>query len=160
MQGFISYSHYDYAVCKELLTHLRTTEGKFPPLEFWHDERIHAGDHWSKEIEEAIARAELFIFLASPQFLASDYIFGKEIPAIKRQLRVCKGKAISVMLRNCDPEFALGSTQAVPTLAKLVVPIEKWEPRNDGFDTARDQIDAAIEHHFGRKPRRARWPRA
>ena len=158
MDGFISYAHDDHAVFGRLRTHLRSTEQKFG-LSLWHDKGIKAGQHWNKEIEEAIARASVFILLVSPAFLASGYIYGTEIPAIKRQLRACKGKAISVLLRDCAWDFAVGATQAVPTLDGQARPIEDWKPHNKGYNTARSQIDEAIAHHFGLQPRKPRWPR-
>ena len=158
VDGFVSYAHDDLAVCGKLLTHLRPVERKFG-LSLWRDERLKAGHHWNKEIEEAIARADVFIMLVSPEFLGSDYIYDTEIPAIKRRLRACKGKAISVLVRDCDWEFAVGATQAVPSFERRARPIEDWMPHNKGYDTARSQIDDAIAHHFGLKPRKSRWPR-
>ena len=158
MNGFISYASVDRDACRAFRIDLSTTERKFG-IAIWHDEHIRAGDHWHKEIGDAIARADLFLFLVSPQFLASNYIHMHEIPAIKRRLRVSKSKAISVLLRPCDPEFALGRTQLVPSDAETLKPVEKWRPHSDGFNAARDQIDTAITHYFGLTPRRSRWTR-
>lgn len=157
VKGFISYAHEDHAVLGQLLTHLRPTEWKFR-LTFWHDAHIEAGHHWDQKIEDAIAVAEVFILLASPAFLGSRFIHDTEIPAIKRRMRVCKGKVIPVLVRDCAWEYELGAMQAVPSDNGRSRPIEDWKPRNKGYDTARDQIDKAIAGHFGLKPRQRKWP--
>lgn len=158
MDGFISYANVDFKVCETLRVHLRPLERKFK-LALWHDDRLKAGHHWNEEIAEAIVRAQVFIMLVSPGFLASDYIWSTELPAIKRRLKACKGKAISVLVQDCDWEFAVGSVQAVPSRDRRTLPIEGWRPRNKGYDTARAQIDDAIGDHFGLRPRRPSWPR-
>jgi hypothetical protein len=158
VDGFVSYAHDDLLACGRLLTQLKPVERKYG-LSLWHDKRLKAGHHWSNEIEDAIGRADVFILLVSPEFVGSDYIFGTELPAIKRRLRACKGKAISVVVRDCDWEFACGPTQAVPSFERRLLPIEDWTPHNKGYNTARLEIDAAIADHFGLRPRKPRWPR-
>jgi TIR domain len=158
VDGFVSYSHDDVSACARLLTQLKSVERKYG-LALWHDQRLKAGHHWNHEIEEAIGRAEVFILLVSPEFVRSDYIFDTELPAIKRRLRACKGKAISVVVRDCDWEFACGPTQAVPSFERRLLPIKDWKPHNKGYNTARLEIDAAIADHFGLRPRKPRWPR-
>lgn len=158
VDGFISYAHDDVAVCREVLKHLRPTERKFG-LKFWHDSHIAAGHHWNDEIKEAIRRADVFVLLVSPEFLGSDFIYDTEIPEIKRRLEICKGKAISVLVRDCDWEFAVGATQAVPAFEGRTRPIEDWKPRSKGYDAARRQIESAIARHFGMTITSEPWPR-
>jgi|HubBroStandDraft_1064217.scaffolds.fasta_scaffold43798_2 hypothetical protein len=141
-----------------MLTHMRAIERKYG-LKFWTDERILAGHHGDLEIADAIARADVFVLLVSPEFIESDYIFLTELPAIQQRVKSCRGKVISAVIRECDWEFACGPTQAVPLLNRRVLPIERWRPQNKGFDTARSQIDAAIASHFGLRPGSSEWPR-
>jgi hypothetical protein len=129
-------SHDDVSACARLLTQLKPVERKYG-LSLWHDERLKAGHHWNLEIEAAIGRADVFILLVSPEFVGSDYIFDTELPAIKRRLRVCKGEAISVVVRDCDWEFACGPTQAVPSIERRLLPIEDWKPHNKGYNACR-----------------------
>ena len=100
LRGFISYAHEDYAVMSE------------------YDQETKAGSHWDEAIENEIARAEVFVLLATPAFLATAFINKFEIPSIKRRLSVCKGKVIPVLVRACAWEYELGAMQAVPTRAK------------------------------------------
>jgi hypothetical protein len=152
MNGFVSYAHKDHAVLERLLEHVRPVE-RTQSLKFWYDRHIDAGHRWNDEIEKAIDSAEVFVLLASPPFMASTFIFNKEIPAIKKRRRLCKGVVIPVLVRDCGWQAELGSIQAVPSDKGRAVPIERWKPQNVGYDAARDQIDTAICNHFGIKPR-------
>jgi hypothetical protein len=149
MKGFVSYSHEDHRLCGELLTHLRATERECR-IKFWADHRIAAGYDWTDEIANAIKEADVCIMLVSAQFIASDYIYKKEIPAIDKQ-RKSGALVMPVILRECSWQMLSGVLQAVPTISGRVRPITKWSPQNDGFDRARDQITTAIRNKFGIK---------
>lgn len=147
MNGFISYSHQDYLVFNEFKIHLKAVERECG-LHFWADERIAAGYDWTAEIANAIAAAEVCLLLVSAEFIASDYIYAKEIPAIERR-RIDGALVIPVVLRKCSWEMLAGVLQAVPTVYGKVKPIQDWRPHNDGFNQARSQIVKAIQIRFG-----------
>ena len=155
MKGFISYCHSDYGLFKEFRVHLKSVERAFE-LDTWADDRIRAGYYWNAAIEKAIQAAEIFILLASPAFIASDYIYEKEIPAIK--LRHRSGcLVVPVVLSRCFWPMVADALQAVPTENGALVPISDWKPRRNGFDSARAQIGAAIQSYFGIPPRAVGW---
>ena len=78
---FISYSHMDRAFLEQFWTHLSPLEEDYG-LQRWDDSRIQPGDIWLKEIEQALERAQVALLLVSPDFLASDFIRRKELPAL------------------------------------------------------------------------------
>jgi hypothetical protein len=80
---FISYSHQDEKWLERLRTHLNPLESLYG-LERWDDSLIQPGDQWLKEIEAALARAQVALLLVSPDFLASEFIQRKELPALFR----------------------------------------------------------------------------
>ena len=75
---FISYSHKDEAWKDRLVSHL----GVPHLLDLWDDRRIGAGEDWEKEIEEAMAKANVAILLVSRHFLTSNFILKKEVPRL------------------------------------------------------------------------------
>ena len=90
MKGFISYCHEDYRMFRDFRVHLKAIERAFK-LDLWADSRIEAGYYWNDEIRDAIRSSDLFVLLTSPGFIASDYIYDKEIPAIRCVVPRCGG---------------------------------------------------------------------
>src|SRR5436305_379689 len=67
---FISYSHRDVGVAKQLANNLRRLGLKaFDPAS-----EIHAGDDWRKGIQTAIKQSDALILIASPEGLASSWV--------------------------------------------------------------------------------------
>lgn len=146
LKGFISFAHEDFTVAHEFRVHLRSMERAFG-IAFWTDEKIRSGQHWDSTIQRAITAAEVVIMLVSPAYLASDYIHGHEYPAIQAQAH--SGALICpVILSRCNWQPVFGSLQAVPTVSGRIRPIVEWRPQANGFDRAREQIQAAVERHF------------
>ena len=149
MKGFISYAHEDHRLFGELRTHLKATERECG-IQFWADYRITAGYDWTAAIADAIAAADVCLMLVSAQYIGSDYIYEKEIPAIQAR-RANGALVVPVVLRHCSWAMLAGVLQAVPTIDGRVRPIMNWSRHNDGFDRARDQITTAIGTRFGIK---------
>ncbi|KPA15201.1 ATPase AAA [Candidatus Magnetomorum sp. HK-1] len=77
---FICYSREDQKWLTMLLTHLKILA--YEDIECWYDEKIQTGETWEPEIANAIETSHLAICLISTQFLASDYIRTREVPAL------------------------------------------------------------------------------
>ena len=45
----------------------------------WHDRNINAGDEWEREIDKHLDSAQIILLLVSPDFMASDYSYSKEM---------------------------------------------------------------------------------
>ena len=78
---FISYSHKDEAWKDRLVSHLGVLQHE-GLLDLWDDRRIGAGEDWEKEIEEAMAKANVAILLVSRHFLTSYFILEEEVPRL------------------------------------------------------------------------------
>jgi tetratricopeptide (TPR) repeat protein len=81
---FLSYSHRDETWKDRLATHLKALELQ-DDLEVWDDRRIATGDGWLAEIEQAMNRAAVAVLLISPDFLASKFIRGTEVPHLLKR---------------------------------------------------------------------------
>ncbi|HEX5702652.1 MAG TPA: TIR domain-containing protein [Pyrinomonadaceae bacterium] len=78
---FISYSHADEKEKNALLLHLGVLRGA-GLIDLWSDDRISGGSDWQKEIEAAMAEAQVAIFLITANFLTSEFILNKEVPIL------------------------------------------------------------------------------
>jgi len=135
MRVFISYAHVDDALRARLRVHLAALEREGLVLA-WDDREILAGEHWADVIDERLEHADLVLLLVSPDFVASEYCFGREMRrALERHDdpgdRVM---VVPVILRACAWEnLPFGKLQALPPNGAR--PIAGW-PNEDAYFTA------------------------
>jgi len=139
---FISYSHEDEDEKEALLTHLRVL-AKDGLIDVWSDDQIGAGVTWQREVEQAIARAQVAVLLVTASYLASDFIVDDQIPKLlqRRQTKgltifpviakACPWKAVT-WLKQMDarpkhgqPVWREGGRYAQEELASVVGEVEK-----------------------------------
>lgn len=81
---FISYSHRDEKWYQKILLHLspvlRNTE-----IIVFDDSIVRPGEDWRAAIEKAVTTSDMILILASPDYLASDYIQEQELPHLLRR---------------------------------------------------------------------------
>ena len=61
---------------------------------------MRTGDDWLAEITKALQATRVGVLLVSQNFLASDFITTKEIPALLDNVKTEGGKIMSVILRQ------------------------------------------------------------
>jgi formylglycine-generating enzyme required for sulfatase activity len=82
---FISYSRVDrdwVERIRQVMAPLLRQEGN--RVQLWDDSQIQPGDSWLSEIETALAGAQVALLLVSAEFLASEFVMGKEVPELLR----------------------------------------------------------------------------
>jgi hypothetical protein len=140
----------------EFRPHLRAIERAFA-LHFWSDHRIKPGYYWSQTIRSEIEFAEVFILVVSPAFMGSDYIYDKELPAIRDRKKSVGALIVPVILEQCAWAWVCGALQAAPTEGGRLKPIADWGRRTKGFDRARQQIAEALQNYYGLVPNTFDW---
>lgn len=98
---FISYSQQDRSYKDALAQHLRVLQSAEWVEQVWDDTLIAAGEEWEKSIEQAMAKAQLAIFLISADALNSAFINSKEIPALLRRREQEGLLLLPVVARPC-----------------------------------------------------------
>ncbi len=97
-------------------------------LQLWHDGRNSAGDNWAENIDENLNRADIIVFLVSPDFLASDYCYEKEMGRAFEREKQDHTVLVPIIVRECSwKETPLADLQAIPAGAK---PVTRWRPRD------------------------------
>jgi hypothetical protein len=156
MNGFISYSHDDHRTLRDFRTHLRAVERGFD-VSFWSDNRIGAGCHGDAEILRRIAAAQVFVLLISPGFIASDYIYDKEIPAIQERKQSAGALVLPVVLQLCSWQLVCDGLQAVPTDNGRLKPVADWRPRANGLHRACQQIADSVMRRYSIARKTIAW---
>ena len=130
MKVFISYSHKDEEAVERLKTHLAVLE-RDQKLETWHDRRLLAGSTIGREIDEQLEGCELFLAIVSPDFLASDYCYSREMEVALERHHAEQTRVVPIIVEPCDwRSTPLGEIKAVP---KDGEPIAKWGNPNDAY---------------------------
>jgi internalin A len=81
VSAFISYAHADeesYAALKEIKKHLMP-HVRIGNVTLWDDGAIVAGEDWSQAIWRNFEQADIIICMLSPNFIASEFCFKKEL---------------------------------------------------------------------------------
>jgi TIR domain len=145
---FYSYSHKDEGHRDRLETHLSLLRRQ-RLLEEWHDRRIVPGQNWEEILDSNLETSDIIILLISPDFIASDYCYEKEMGcALKRH---DKGEAtvIPVIVRPTDWQSSpFGQLQALPSDVK---PITKWTNRDEAWLDVVKGVRRAIENQRTKK---------
>jgi len=134
---FVSYSHKDDEFRERLEVQLALLKRQ-GVIRVWHDRRIGAGKDIHCEISEHLERADIVLLLVSPDFLASDYCYEREMARAMQRHEEGSARVIPVILRVCDWQSApFGRLKAVPRDGK---PITKFTDRDEGFN----EVSAAL----------------
>ncbi|NPV20371.1 toll/interleukin-1 receptor domain-containing protein [Bradyrhizobium aeschynomenes] len=139
---FFSYSHKDEALRDQLETHLSMLKRQ-GFIETWHDRRITAGEKLDAAISANLERADVVLLLVSPDFLASDYCYDKEMKRAIERHEAGECRVIPVILRPCDWHDApFGGLLAAPKDGK---PITQWPDLDAAFFDVTQAIKGALK---------------
>ncbi len=139
---FLSYSHKDEDLRKELEKHLAALR-RDGVIDIWQDRRIGPGDEFGREISNQLESADIVLLLVSSDFLHSDYCYDIEMKrAMERQIDG-SARVIPVILRPCDwQKTPLGKLNATPTDGK---PVTEHASLDRGFLEIAHAVRTAVE---------------
>lgn len=120
---FFSYSHSDERLRDQLEKQLSMLKRQ-EVIETWHDRRIGAGAEIDQSISEHVENDDVILLLVSPDFLASDYCYDKEMQRAMQRHDAGSAVVIPVILRACEWHGApFGKLLATPTDGR---PVTQW----------------------------------
>lgn len=129
-KAFISYSHRDEKARDRLHTHLATLR-RSGEISAWFDREIFAGSDFDNEIKSTLGNSDLFLALVSPDFLASNYCYEREMAAALMRHDEGSLRVIPIILEPCDwKSTPLGKLKALPKDGK---PISTWTNENVAY---------------------------
>jgi hypothetical protein len=144
---FFSYSHVDENLRDQLEIHLSSLRRQ-GLIDSWHDRRIMAGDDFGQAIDQHIDTADVILLLVSPDFIASDYCYDREMKRAFERHERGDATIIPVILRPCDwHDLPFGKLLATPKDGR---PITKWPNIDEAFQDVVTAIKGSLKKH-GRK---------
>jgi hypothetical protein len=144
---FFSYSHTDEALRDQLENQLAILRRQ-GVIETWHDRRIGAGEEWAAAIDRHVESDDIILLLVSPDFLASDYCYDREMQRAMERHEAGEAIVIPVILRACKWHGApFGKLQAVP---KNGTPVTQMPDRDAALLEVAEAVSAAAEKISGK----------
>lgn len=132
LRAFISYSNKDEKLKDEFKVAVKPLTRSEFNIEFWDNREINAGEEWEKEILTELNRCELIFLLISPDSIASDYIWDKEVPVAIRRHNANEAIVFLVILRPCDwTDLDIAKIEAVPAGGGM--PVTKWDNQDEAW---------------------------
>jgi uncharacterized membrane protein HdeD (DUF308 family) len=151
---FCSYSHRDEEYLNELRTWLRGLERQ-GLIESWHDRKITPGWEWEEAIDKNLRTADVILFLVTPDFMASDYVYEKEIgKAVERHERG-EARVIPIIVRPADWQWTSFGKLRVQALPKDAKPITTWLNRDEAWLDVYRGIRNAVQELLVERQERA-----
>lgn len=152
---FLSYSHQDEKLCKELQKHLIQLE-RAGLINQWYDGKILPGSYWDNDIKANLQQADIILFLLSADFLHSEYIYENEVKQALQQHHNGQSVVIPVMLRKCDIELTpFSSIRGLPDYMEPVCS-KKWASRDEAFFNVQHGIKSVIYREREKKKIRSK----
>ncbi len=143
LRAFLSYSHQDKKA-KEIFQQNLTVMAKKKFITQWHDGLIEPGMRWKEEIEDNLARMDVFVGLLTTAFLASDFIETVELKAARARLAEQDRDFIFVLILVDDislNELDLAEYQILKPGGKAV---SQHASRRAGFDLAQAELEKIV----------------
>lgn len=108
----------------------------------WSDHRIGAGAEWQSTIDSHLEQAAVILFMVSADFLASDYVYGKEMERALERATSGQAIVIPILLRPVDWRSSpLGKFKALPHGGRAIA---LWVDRDEAWmDVARGVREVA-----------------
>lgn len=144
---FYCYARKDRALRDKLDSHL--TGLRRPGLiATWSDGEIIPGTAWEEEIETQLNTADVILLLISPEFLRSDYCYGKEMKRALERHYLKEAWVVPILLRPVDwQDTPFAKLQMLPSGA---LPITRWHDRDEAFENVAQGIRRVVRDLLSR----------
>lgn len=140
---FTSYAHEDEGLKDEMDKYLKVLK-RSGKIDAWNDRELIAGQEWNEGIMNELANANIILLLVSVDFLASDFIWDKELAEAMKRHEAGDAFVVPVILRNCKwTSMPFAKLQALPRNAK---PISEYADRDAAFTEVATGIERLVDH--------------
>ncbi len=144
---FCCYAREDQPLLQSLKAHLMPLQWQ-GLITIWSDTDINAGAEWEEEIKKHLNTAQIILLLVSPDFMASEYCYSKELKRAMERHEQHEARIIPVLLRPTYWKGVLGKFQALPTDAKAV---KSWHDPDEAFFNVAEGIRQMVNTLLAQK---------
>lgn len=146
---FVSYSHQDEAHKDELLKRLKIIQRNLP-IEFWDDRQLFAGTLVDEEIMKRLDAADITCLLISPDFVASDYCWTREMASALERYEQHGKLPVPIIVRRTPSwrDTKIGRHLALPRDGR---PLSDWSTPDDFWGDVETGLRRLIERGIARK---------
>ncbi|MEI8021971.1 MAG: toll/interleukin-1 receptor domain-containing protein, partial [Schlesneria sp.] len=152
LNAFLSYSHADKKA-KNVFQQNLTVMAQNKLITSWHDGLIEPGMRWREEIEENLAKMDVFIGLLTTAFLASDFIRQVELKVAREKLRKEGRDFLFVLILVDDISLThldLAEYQILKPGGKSVC---EHKNRKTGFNVAQKELEELfVNRQMAKRP--------
>jgi tetratricopeptide (TPR) repeat protein len=143
LEVFFSYSRRDQALRERLDTHLALLKRQ-GVLHTWFDGVIGAGEEIEPEIFRRLDAADVILLLVSPDFVASEFCWSREMTRAMERHEAGEARVIPILLRPVDnwQSAPFGKLKALPEDG---LPATEWRDLDQAFRDVTAGIRTAIE---------------
>lgn len=143
---FFSYSHKDEDLRDALEVHLAMLKRQ-GLIEAMHDRRIAAGERLDGAIDAYLEEADVILCLLSPDFIASEYCYSREMTRALERHAAGEAQVIPIVLRHCEwRQTPLKDLRGTPRDNK---PVKAWADRDEALNDVATDVRRAIESRSG-----------
>jgi tetratricopeptide (TPR) repeat protein len=142
IEVFCSYAETDAPLLEQLEHHLSALQRQGQIIT-WHKRRVIGGHDWQRELDQHLNTASLILLLISPDFLASNYLYGVELQQAILRWSKNEVHVIPILLRPCDWKgLPFEKLQVIPRNEK---PLTLWSNRDACLTEITKEIRKALE---------------
>jgi internalin A len=148
LKVFFSYSHNDTDLMQRLHIHLAPLR-RMDRIATWSDREILPGSDWDNTIKENLKSADVILLLLSADFVASEYIWNKELEIIKeRKAKGEKFRVLPILLRPFDySSLEIAELQMLPKNDRGdLMPVSLWDDKEKALTIVAQEIKKEIEN--------------
>lgn len=138
---FCCYAREDQELLQNLRSHLMPLQWQ-GLVTIWSDIDINAGTAWEEELHKHLEASQIILLLISPNFMASEYCYSKEMKRALERHNEEKARVIPILLR---PILWKGSPfEHLQMLPKDAKPATRWSDIDEAFYNVAEQISLVV----------------
>ena len=140
---FTSYAHEDEDMKDQLDKYLKVLK-RSGKIETWNDRELIPGQEWNENIMNELREANVILLLVSVDFIASDFIWDKELTEAMKRHEAGTAHVVPIILRNCRwTSMPFAKLQALP---KNGTPVNDYPDQDEAYTEIAMGLERLVDY--------------